>query len=107
MSVGGQDLPMVKSSDNYFILTSGGPFSFPASVTITSIFGDTVTDTVPAGPVGTFIGGAQFPLNSQYTSVGGAGAVPGLVLAQRMHLQMLVGGPCAELLNLLRPCWPL
>ena len=88
---------MVKSSDNYWILTSGGPFTFPASVTVTSIFGDVVTDTVPDGPVGTFVGGAQFPLSSAYPQIGGAGAArpqpqPGLA---RCCLVSLAAPPCA------------
>lgn len=74
MTQGGQALSMTRSIDGYWLLESGGPFSFPASVTVQSIFGDMVTDTVPGGPVGTFAGGAQFPLSAQYPTIGSAGA---------------------------------
>ena len=76
-SQNGQDLVMTKTSDNYWLLDGGGPFSFPASVSITSIFGATVQDTVPDGPVGTFLGGAQFPVDSRFGTVG-SGACPPL-----------------------------
>ena len=42
------DIDMVRSADNFFLVTSGGPFSFPAIVTVTSVLGDVVTDTVRA-----------------------------------------------------------
>ena len=83
MNQNGQDMTMTKTSDNYWLLQSGGgsPFSFPASVTITSIFGASVTDTVPNGPVGTFIGGAQFPLDARFGTVGsGASQLRGALL---------------------------
>lgn len=62
---------MSKSVDNYWIVDSG-TYTFPAALTITSIFGDTVTDTVNvASPTGAVIGKAQFPLNAAYETVGG------------------------------------
>lgn len=62
---------MSRSVDNYWIADSG-TYTFPAAVSITSIFGDTVTDTVNvASPVGAVLGKAQFPLNAAYETVGG------------------------------------
>ena len=58
---------MEKTKDNYFLLSGGGKgFSFPADITLTSIFGDTVTDRVTGGPKGTFKGAKQFPLSHKY-----------------------------------------
>ena len=52
---------------------AGGPFTFPASVTVTSIFGDTVTDTINTNaPQGAVMGTVQFPLNAAYATVGEA-----------------------------------
>lgn len=65
-------LPMSRLGDNYFLVQSPGGFSFPAEVEVTSILGDTVRDVVPGGPVGTFKGGAQFPVSSLWETVGGS-----------------------------------
>ena len=56
MLLQGRYVKLTKSVDNYWLLTSGGPFSFPATIQLTSVLGDTVTDRVPGGPVGTFKG---------------------------------------------------
>lgn len=62
---------MARSVDNYWIADSG-TYTFPAAVSITSVFGDTVTDTVNvASPTGAVTGKAQFPLSAAYEVVGG------------------------------------
>ena len=62
---------MTKSTDNYWLATSG-PYSFPTSVQVTSVLGDTVTDVVNvAAPLGAVVGGAQFPLSAAYDVVQG------------------------------------
>ena len=62
---------MTKTIDNYWLATSG-PYSFPTSVQVTSVLGDTVTDVVNvASPAGAVVGGAQFPLSAAYGVVGG------------------------------------
>ena len=62
---------MARSVDNYWIADSG-TYTFPAAVSITSVFGDTVTDTVNvASPTGAVAGTAQFPLSAAYETVGG------------------------------------
>lgn len=67
---------MARSVDNYWIADSG-TYTFPTTVSITSIFGDTVTDTVNvASPTGAVMGKAQFPLNAAYETVGGMIAGP-------------------------------
>ena len=65
--------PAPRSTDNYFILTGDGPYSFPLGVKITSTLGDTVIDTIntqdPSS--GALIGGsAQFPRSADYSTVG-------------------------------------
>lgn len=67
---------MSKTVDNYWLATSG-PYTFPAAVSLTSVFGDIVTDTVNvASPTGAVAGKAQFPLNSAYETVGGTALLP-------------------------------
>lgn len=62
---------MTKTVDNYWLATSG-PYTFPTSVQVTSILGDTITDVVNvASPTGAVAGGAQFPLSTAYGVVGG------------------------------------
>lgn len=60
-TVKGQTRDMTPTQDNAFLLTEGGPFSFPIEVHLTSIQGDTVTDTITKGPEGTTQGSAQYP----------------------------------------------
>ncbi|KAK9841973.1 hypothetical protein WJX81_002137 [Elliptochloris bilobata] len=65
---------MQRSTDNYF-LARGGVYQFPTAIRLTSILGDTVTDSVPAAAFtsadhsGAF-GGAQFPFNRTLSEVG-------------------------------------
>ena len=66
----GQDVPMTRTVDGYWLVSGDGPYTFPAPVTITSIFGAAIQDTVPNGPVGTFLGGAQFPVDPRFATVG-------------------------------------
>lgn len=62
---------MTKTTDNYWLATSG-PYTFPTSVQVTSVLGDVVTDVVNvASPSGAVVGGAQFPLSAAYGVVGG------------------------------------
>lgn len=62
---------MTKTVDNYWLATSG-PYTFPTSVQVTSVLGDTITDVVNvASPSGAVAGGAQFPLSAAYGVVGG------------------------------------
>lgn len=62
---------MTKTVDNYWLVTSG-PYTFPTSVQVTSVLGDTITDVVNvASPSGAVAGGAQFPLSAAYGVVGG------------------------------------
>ena len=56
LQVNGQYVPLTKSVDNYWLLQSGGPFTFPTNIKLQSWLGDTVIDRVPNGPVGTFKG---------------------------------------------------
>ncbi|KAL0033434.1 hypothetical protein WJX77_009283 [Trebouxia sp. C0004] len=65
---------MTKTVDNYWLADSSA-YTFPASVQVTSVLGDTVTDVVNvASPSGAVVGAAQFPLSSSYDVVGGAAA---------------------------------
>ena len=61
--------------DNYWVLTSGGPFTFPTSIKLQSCLGATITDAIPGGPVGTFTGKQQFPVSSKYKSVPASGSI--------------------------------
>ena len=71
IEVGGVYQSMSKTTDNYWLATSG-PYTFPFSVQITSILGDMVTDVVNvAAPSGAVVGAAQFPLSAAYETVGG------------------------------------
>lgn len=69
---GGSYVTLQRTVDNYFQLFSGLPVGFPTQVKVTSIFGDTVQDTINVqsvtGPPVT--GTAQFPLNPAYSTVG-------------------------------------
>ena len=69
---GGSYVSLQRTVDNYFQLFSGLPVGFPTQVKVTSIFGDTVQDTINVqsvtGPPVT--GTAQFPLNPAYSTVG-------------------------------------
>ena len=69
------------AADNYFLLTSGGPFAFPTDVRVTSILGDTVRDRVQSSdPSNTALitGAAQFPLRPEYdVVVSGGGSTTG------------------------------
>ncbi|KAL3142617.1 hypothetical protein ABBQ38_002930 [Trebouxia sp. C0009 RCD-2024] len=76
IQVNGEYQAMTKSTDNYWLATSG-PYSFPTSVQVTSVLGDTVTDVVNvAAPLGAVVGGAQFPLSAAYEVVQGSGSTP-------------------------------
>jgi len=62
---------MTKTVDNYWLADSS-TYTFPTSVQVTSVLGDTVTDIVNvASPSGAVVGTAQFPLSSSYDVVGG------------------------------------
>ena len=61
LSIGGQYATMQRTIDNYFVLSSGTPVVFPASVRVTSIMGDTVEDTIEAATGGPAHGKVQFP----------------------------------------------
>ena len=62
---------MTKTVDNYWLADSR-TYTFPTSVQVTSVLGDTVADVVNvASPSGAVVGGAQFPLSSSYDVVGG------------------------------------
>ena len=54
--VGGKYVAMSKTVDNYWLLSSGGPFSFPATIKLQSLLGDTVIDSIRSGPQGTLKG---------------------------------------------------
>ena len=76
---------MTKSVDNYWLATDG-PYSFPTSVQITSILGDTVSDVVNVAlPQGAVVGAAQFPLSAAYGVVGGK-HTPSPCTCQHPHL---------------------
>ena len=61
--VGGSYRPMTATQDNAFLLTEGGPFTFPLAVQLTSVQGATVTDVIAAvgGPQGSVQGAQQYP----------------------------------------------
>ncbi len=66
-------VPAVRSADNYFLLTGDGPYQLPFAITVTSILGDTVRDTVHASdPATTALirGAAQFPIHADLGVVG-------------------------------------
>ncbi|DBB16260.1 TPA: hypothetical protein ACH3X3_014579 [Trebouxia sp. C0006] len=72
IEVGGVYQAMTKTVDNYWLADSS-TYTFPTSVQVTSVLGDTVTDIVNvASPSGAVVGTAQFPLSSSYDVVGGA-----------------------------------
>lgn len=71
IEVGGVYQAMTKTVDNYWLADSS-TYTFPTSVQVTSVLGDTVTDIVNvASPSGAVVGTAQFPLSSSYDVVGG------------------------------------
>ena len=83
IQVDGEYQAMIKTTDNYWLATSG-PYTFPTSVQVTSVLGDTVTDVVNvASPSGAVLGGAQFPLSAAYGVVGG-------MLPCTCHVQVLM-----------------
>ena len=83
IQVDGEYQAMTKTTDNYWLATSG-PYTFPTSVQVTSVLGDTVTDVVNvASPSGAVVGGAQFPLSAAYGVVGG-------MLPCSCHVQVLM-----------------
>ena len=61
LSIDGQYASMQRTIDNYFVLSSGTPVAFPASVRVTSIMGDTVEDIIEAVTASPVQGKAQFP----------------------------------------------
>ena len=62
---------MTKTVDDYW-LADTSTYTFPTSVQLISVLGDTVTDVVNvASPSGAVVGAAQFPLSSSYEVVGG------------------------------------
>ncbi len=74
---------MTRTVDNYWLADSS-TYTFPASVQVTSVLGDTVTDAVNvASPSGAVVGAAQFPLSSSYGVVGGT---PSHVTCYCLHL---------------------
>lgn len=75
-----QQLPSSCIADNYFVITQGGPFTFPTAIRVTSILSDTVQDTVQTNdPSSTALirGSAQFPLRPEYGVVGDASPTTG------------------------------
>ncbi len=75
-----RQLPSSCVADNYFVITQGGPFTFPTAIRVTSILGDTVQDTVQTSdPSSTALirGSAQFPLRPEYGVVGNASPTTG------------------------------
>ena len=71
IEVNGAYQAMTKTVDNYWLATDG-PYTFPTSVQITSVLGDSVTDVVNvASPTGAVVGAVQFPLSAAYGVVGG------------------------------------
>ena len=87
IQVGGEYQAMTKTTDNYWLATSG-PYTFPTSVQVTSLLGDTVTDVVNvASPSGAVVGGAQFPLSAAYGVVGGM--LPALAVCKSLSLACL------------------
>jgi len=71
----GNAVVMTPTSDNYWVLFSVVPIVFPFAVTVTSVLGHSVNDTVPlASPAaGTpRSGSAQLPLSPQYAVAGNA-----------------------------------
>ena len=73
VTLGGAQLQ--RTVDNFFQLFSGTQVAFPADVQVTSVFGATVSDTIPTFASDGLVGGAaQFPLQDGVPTVGqGAG----------------------------------
>ncbi len=72
INIAGSSAMMTRSIDNYFIFVSGTKFSFPISVTLTSILGDVVTDSIPVQDITSsdpVTGTAQFPLKADLPAV--------------------------------------
>lgn len=83
--VKGAMVTMTPTQDNAFLLTEGGPFSFPLQVQLTSIQGAMVMDTLPTGPTGVVQGSAQYPpsgLGQVVTTPGSGASVQGVEQGQ-------------------------
>ncbi len=93
---------MTKTVDNYWLADSS-TYTFPASVQVTSVLGDTVTDVVNvASPSGAVVGTAQFPLSSSYDVVGRYPKscyllLPAFVCHLLFHTQKLPAPTCVAL----------
>lgn len=74
ISLGGSFATMTRTLDNYFQLISGVPVKLPATVSLTSILGDTVTDVIPASDYTSsspITGSSQFPSKAGVQTVSG------------------------------------
>ncbi len=69
MKVGDDYIGMMRSRDNAFIMSTGGPFVYPLRLRLTSIDGDIVEDSLLSGPTGTVQGASQFPVKTDLVSV--------------------------------------
>ena len=69
MMISGKSVAMTRSQDNSFIMSSGGPFSWPIDIELTSIYGDKVIDSLLSGPTGTVQGSSQFPVHQDVDTV--------------------------------------
>ena len=78
LSVNGQYAAMQRTIDNYFVLSSGNPVAFPASVRVTSIMGDTVEDTIGAATAEPVQGTAQFPVREALSTAPNSSLAPAL-----------------------------
>jgi len=77
LQVGSSFTAMSRSSDNFFILSSGGPFSTPLTIQVESIDGQQLTDTIAS--IGSdsqiFDGNVQFaPIGNSDGVVDGSGS---------------------------------
>lgn len=70
--VNGQWVTLTRTSDNYFELTSGGPFTYPLQTRVTSVLGDSFDDTI-ASIGDTFSGTKQFAASAN--PVVGSGSI--------------------------------
>lgn len=78
LSVNGQYAAMQRTIDNYFVLSSGTPVAFPASVRVTSIMGDMVEDTIGAATAEPVQGTAQFPVREGLSTAPNSSLAPAL-----------------------------
>lgn len=92
--VGGAYVPLTATQDNAFLLTSGGPFTFPLEVQLTSVQGSMVDDVIARGPQGSVQGAQQYPPSAlgrvDTTSQQGAGIqslTPGAVQTCNVTLE--------------------